>query len=58
MMTAFHYLQYGLAVILLFIGVKMMLSNFYHIPTGTALAAVGGVLVVAVAASIMWPRKK
>ncbi len=58
MMTAFHYLQYGLAIILLFIGAKMVLSNFYHIPTGIALSIVGGVLGLSVAASLIFPTRK
>lgn len=57
MMTAFHYLQYGLAMILLFIGTKMMISHFYHIPTEWALAVVGGFLALSVAASLMFPQK-
>jgi tellurite resistance protein TerC len=57
MMTAFHYLQYGLAIILLFIGAKMVLSNFYHIPIGIALGTVGGILVLSVVASLVFPKK-
>ena len=57
MMTAFHYLQYGLAIILLFIGAKMMLSNFYHIPIGVALGTVGGILGLSVVASLVFPKK-
>ncbi len=57
MMTAFHYLQYGLAIILLFIGAKMMLSNFYHIPIGVALGTVGGILALSVVASLVFPQK-
>ena len=57
MMTAFHYLQYGLAIILLFIGTKMVLSNFYHIPIGVALGTVGGILGLSVVASLVFPQK-
>jgi TerC family integral membrane protein len=46
LMDIFHYLHYGLAVILSFIGVKMLISGFIHIPTGWALAVVVGVLAL------------
>lgn len=57
MMEAFHYLHYGLAIILSFIGVKMLISNFYHMPTWIALGVVAGVLVVSVGASLVFPKK-
>lgn len=58
MMDVFHYLHYGLSVVLIFIGAKMLISHYYTIPTGAALAAVGGVLAVSVAASLLFPRKQ
>ncbi|MGZ4816117.1 MAG: TerC/Alx family metal homeostasis membrane protein, partial [Terriglobales bacterium] len=57
MMELFHFLHYGLAVILSFIGVKMLLSNYYHLPTHVALGVVGGVLAVSVLASVVFPKK-
>ena len=57
LMQAFHFLHYGLSVILMFIGVKMLLSGYYKIPTGVALGVVGGVLAVSVLASIAIKRK-
>jgi tellurite resistance protein TerC len=57
MMELFHFLHYGLAIILSFIGVKMLLSNFYHLPTAVALGVVGGVLMLSVVASIVFPKK-
>jgi len=57
MMDLFHFLHYGLAVILSFIGVKMLLSNYYHLPTPVALAVVGGVLALSVGASLVFPKK-
>jgi len=57
MMELFHYLHYGLAVILTFIGIKMLISNFVHLPTVIALGVVAGVLAVSVGASLMWPKK-
>jgi tellurite resistance protein TerC len=54
----FHYLKYGLAFILLFIGGKMLLLDVYKIPIGIALGVVAVILVLAVAASWIWPKKK
>lgn len=56
-MRLFHYLHYGLALILVFVGVKMLLSEFYHIPTPYALAFIGITLTVSVVASIMNPKE-
>jgi len=58
MMEVFHYLHYGLSVILIFIGVKMLASEYFHIPIGMALSVVGGILVISVIASLVLPRKR
>jgi tellurite resistance protein TerC len=58
MMEIFHYLHYGLSAVLIFIGAKMLLSHYYTIPTEWALAAVGGLLGISVAASILFPEGK
>jgi tellurite resistance protein TerC len=42
----FHLLNYGLAVILVFIGTKMMLIDVFKIPVGVSLSVVVGVLAV------------
>ncbi|HBV9602070.1 TerC family protein [Klebsiella pneumoniae] len=39
-------LKYGLSVILVFIGVKMLIVDFYHIPVAISLGVVGGILAV------------
>jgi tellurite resistance protein TerC len=52
LMEAFHYLHYGLSAILMFIGVKMLISGYYKIPTGAALGVVGGVLALSVILSL------
>jgi tellurite resistance protein TerC len=57
LMKIFHYLNYGLAVVLAFIGVKMLLSFRYQVPTGISLMVVAGVLAISVAASVLFPRK-
>ncbi len=58
-MRLFHYLHYGLVVVLIFVGVKMLLSaaDFYRIPTGIALGVVAGLLIISVIASIIWPHR-
>lgn len=53
MMDQFRYLKYGLAAVLTFVGVKMVISDIYHIPIGISLAVVAGVLVISVAASLL-----
>ncbi|HNW82623.1 MAG TPA: TerC family protein, partial [bacterium] len=58
LMPLFHYLKYGLAFILGFIGTKMLIVNFCKIPTGIALGVVGSILILSVIASIVFPPKK
>ncbi|GAB3830112.1 TerC family protein [Pontibacter rugosus] len=57
-MQLFHYLHYGLSVILVFIGAKLLLSDIYHIDMRYALLGVGGVLAISVIASLMFPKKE
>jgi tellurite resistance protein TerC len=52
----FYLLKYGLAIILTFIGVKMLGEPFFHIPIGISLAVVVGLLAASIAASMAWPR--
>jgi tellurite resistance protein TerC len=70
--SRFHYLQMGLAVILAFVGVKMILAQGipdsiggdslpswlrgFHIPTGLSLAFIAAVLAVSIIASLMKPQ--
>lgn len=58
MMETFHYLHYGLSLVLIFVGAKMLAADFYRIPTERALAIVVGVLAVSVLASAMHPKKQ
>jgi len=57
-MRLFHYLHYGLSIILVFVGIKMMLTDIYKIPVGLSLLVVGVLIAASVAASIVWPRKE
>lgn len=56
MMELFHYLHYGLAAILIFVGAKMLIANYYPIPTLAALGVVAGVLLLSVLASLLNPQ--
>ncbi len=56
-MQLFRFLKLGLAVILVFIGVKMLIEPWVDISTATSLGVIGGVLAVAVLASTVRPRK-
>lgn len=57
-MALFRFLSFGLAFILVFIGVKMLMSGFYHIPVGVSLGVIGVTLAVAVGASILITKKE
>ena len=56
LMESFRYLKHGLAAILAFVGLKMMLTDIAPIPISISLAVVVGVLAVAIAASL-WRSK-
>lgn len=55
-MQMFHYLAYGLAAILVFVGTKMMLVDFYKLPIAVALGVVAGILAISVIASLLYPK--
>jgi len=57
MMDLFEYLHYGLSIVLILIGAKMLASHYYTVPTVIALGAVAGVLVISVLASVIFPKK-
>jgi tellurite resistance protein TerC len=56
-MDLFSKLNYGLAVILTFIGVKMLIMPFYHFESTVSLAIIGSVLIIAIIASLMTKKK-
>ncbi len=51
-----HYLRLSLAVILSFIGGKMILHEVVHVPSTTSLAVVGGILAIGITASLLHRR--
>ncbi len=56
-MGRFSYLKLGLAVVLSFVGVKMVLADIFHIPTALLLGVIAVVLTIAIVASIMRARR-
>ncbi|HLP27333.1 MAG TPA: TerC family protein [Candidatus Didemnitutus sp.] len=57
-MGIFHFLKYGLSVILSFIGVKMIIHDWYVVPIDIALGVIAGVLAISVLASVIFPEEK
>jgi tellurite resistance protein TerC len=53
----FYLLKYGLAVILTFVGVKMLTEKWIDISIVVSLSIILGVLAISIAASMMWPKK-
>ncbi len=53
----FHYLKLGLAVVLAFVGVKMVLTGAYHIPSWLSLVVIVVVLAIAIVASLLRTRR-
>ncbi len=56
-MTEFKYLKHGVSAVLVFVGVKMIVKDWYHISTGASLAVIGGTLLLAIAASLLLRKK-
>ena len=52
----FRFLQIGLSIVLVFVGVKMLIVDWYKIPIGSSLVVVVGVLVFSVIASLLLPE--
>lgn len=52
MMDRFVYLHYGLAAILVFVGIKMMIVDVWHVPIALSLAVIAAVLAFAVVVSL------
>jgi len=55
-MGLFRYLKVGLCFVLTFVGVKMLISDFYKIPITLALGIVAGILAASIAASLILPK--
>jgi len=53
----FHFLNYGLAIILTFVGIKMLIHSWYEVPTLISLLVISITLTISILASIVWPKK-
>ncbi len=58
MMNSFTYLSYGLSLVLIFIGAKMLAEGFIHIPIAISLLVVAAILAISIAASIVRNRRQ
>ncbi len=54
----FHFLKYGLAGILIFVGLKMSLSEYFKVPIEISLLVILLFLVLSIVASLLFPQKK
>jgi tellurite resistance protein TerC len=57
LMKIFRHLHYGLAGVLILVGLKMLTADRYPVPTLTTLGVVSGVLLLSVVASVAFPAK-
>jgi TerC family integral membrane protein len=51
----FHLLRFGLAAVLVFVGIKMLISEIYHMPIWISLTVIAGTLTTSVVASLLRP---
>lgn len=58
LMKLFRFLHTGLAAILILVGAKMIVADYFRVPTLAMLGAVAGILTISVAASILIPEKE
>jgi len=58
MASRFHLLKFGLAFVLMFVGTKMLLAKWLHIPTSVSLMVIGTLLIGSVVASLIATRNK
>jgi tellurite resistance protein TerC len=57
LMKVFRFLHYGLAVILVFVGLKMILEDHFDVPIFVTLGAVAGVLLLSILFSVAYPER-
>ena len=54
----FHFLKLGLSIVLVFVGTKMLISEFYKIPIVVSLLVIATVLTTAIVLSLVFPKKE
>jgi tellurite resistance protein TerC len=57
LMKIFRFLHYGLALVLVLVGLKMLAADYFVIPISTTLSVVAGIVLISVAASVVYPEK-
>jgi tellurite resistance protein TerC len=55
LMKVFRFLHYGLATVLIFVGMKMLASQWYRVPTGITLAIVAALVLISIIVSLIFP---
>lgn len=58
MVTQFRFLKLGISIVLIFIGVKMLISRIYHIDSTSSLLIVGAILTLSIAGSWLIPVRE
>lgn len=58
MADRFHLLKFGLAFVLMFVGIKMLVVKWVHVPTNVSLMVIGGLLASSIVASLIATRRK
>jgi tellurite resistance protein TerC len=53
----FYYIKYGLSAVLVFVGIKMTIINFYKVPINYSLLIIISILLISIIASLLFPKK-
>lgn len=56
-MEMFEYINYALSGILVFVGVKMLISHWYHVPVAASMAVIFTLIILSILASVLFPSK-
>ena len=57
LMKLFRFLHYGLALVLILVGLKMLAADYYRVPVAATLGVVAGVLLVSILTSVALPER-
>jgi tellurite resistance protein TerC len=58
LMKIFRFLHYGLALVLILVGLKMLVADYFRVPTAATLGVVAGVLLISILASVAFPSNR
>ena len=58
LMKVFRFLHFGLAAVLVLVGLKMLTSQYFQVSTSVMLSAVAGVILIAIAISAVFPADR